>query len=98
MVGAVASYLIAAWPVAALPALSRQAPDTSPVPESGPEYVGASQPASPEIASAPANVHFTAWFHQPALSAARSGVAPVTLGDVASYLIAAWPVAALPAL
>src|SRR4051794_27094054 len=82
MLGAVTSYLIAVWPDLAVPGLSRQSPATSPVPVSGPEYVTVSHPAMPDVASLPANVHATEWFHQPARSATRPGVAPVTVGAV----------------
>src|SRR5436190_6292372 len=98
MVGAVASYLTAAFPVAAFPAMSRHPPLISRLAASGPEYVGASQLAMPDVGSVPWKVHFTAWFHQPARSAARSGVAALRAGAVASYLIAAPPVALLPAV
>src|SRR4051812_20326954 len=97
MLGAVASYLTAACSVAAFPAASRHPPLMSPLAPSGPEYVGASQLAIPDVGSVPGNVHFTAWFHQPARSGARSGVAALRVGAVASYLIAAPPVALLPA-
>src|SRR5436190_1404052 len=95
--GAVASYLIGTLPLAELPAMSRHLPPTLPAPVSGPGYGTVSQLAMPDVASFPWKAMLTEWFHQPFLSAARDGAAPVTFGAVASYLIEVVPVFELPA-
>src|SRR5262249_25517904 len=74
-VGGVESYLNAGEvPPVLLPALSRQLPLTVVLDVSGPAYVVALHPASPEPPSEPWNTTWTGWLYQPSLSGGRSKV------------------------
>src|SRR5215208_1665728 len=96
-VGLVASYFRGAEAEALFPALSRQAPPTDAVAESGPEYVlSASHASTPEVASVAAKPTATGAVYQPSVPAARAGVA-VACGAVASYLIGSTLLPTLPA-
>src|SRR5262245_52043401 len=83
--GGVPSYLSDAVCEAPLPAASVQPPVRVAAPLSGPEYVGAVQPAMPDMPSPPLTFSLIAWLYQPFESGGRSRAA-VTLGAVASYL------------
>jgi hypothetical protein len=63
--GGVASYWSATAPELPLPAWSWHIPLAVPLLVSGPVYRTESQPASPEVASLPANVNATGWLYQP---------------------------------
>ena len=84
--------------MAAFPALSRQLPATVAAPRPGrTRSSAASQPASPESPSAPANATATGFVYQPPPSGSRSGVA-AAVGGVASYFSVSDAPALLPAL
>ena len=69
-----------------LPATSVQLEGTEAEPPSGPEYVTAGHPPTPERLSVAVKLTLTAWLYQPFESGARPGTAPVIDGGVLSYL------------
>src|SRR5688572_18064240 len=94
--GTVASYLSATDVDAVFPATSRQPAATATDPLSGPEYVGWSHDAMPEVASAPLTLSPTGWLYQPFASGARPGAAALTCGGVLSIFSVTCPVAVPP--
>ena len=84
--GPVESYLIVAPPLAGLPATSVQLPGTDAEPPSGPEYVTAEHPATPDRLSVAVKLTATGRLYQPFASGARPRLEPVIAGPVSSYL------------
>src|SRR4051794_31300019 len=97
--GGVASYFSAKVAEAWLPAWSVHVPVIVPPAVSGPGWRTGAVPASlPDVASVPPKETETGWLCQPAFVGCRPGAA-VTVGGVASYLIAKEPLPlVLPAL